>query len=181
MPSCRCLRSHLQQLSQSLSGASAGAQRQHQQPPAAPAPTSLEELREQLEAGTLSLDSLDIEAAAQQLLSVGGLLKLARTHTSYMLTYALVLQNVLDDAAGFAEGMYAMATAQDPLAALLLCGVLLGASGFCYVAGLGAGVFVLVAVLLRPPLLRGVPGVFGWKALLSQLRGHGRSLEELAW
>lgn len=86
-----------------------------------------------------------------------------------------------DVAAGFAEGLYAMATAQDPLAALLLCAVLLGASGLCYVFGLGAGVFVLIAVLLRPPLLRGVPGVFGWKAILSQLRGHGRSLEELAW
>jgi hypothetical protein len=42
-------------------------------------------------------------------------------------------------------------------------------------------VWVLIAVLLRPPLLRGVPGVFGWKAILAHLRGHGRSLEELAW
>jgi hypothetical protein len=156
----------------------------HQQNPAAAAaklPSSLAELREQLEAGTLSLDALDIEAAAQQLLSVGGILKLARKHSTYMIEYALVLQNLLDDAAGFAEGLYAMATAQDPLAALLLCGVLLSAASFCYWAGLGAGVWVLVAVLLRPPLLRGVPGVFGWKAILAHLRGHGRSLEELAW
>lgn len=153
-----------------------------QQKAAAPKmPTSLAELREQLEDGTLNLDALDIEAAAQQLFSVGGILKLARKHSTYMLEYALVLQNLLDDAAGFAEGLYAMATAQDPLAALLLCGVLLSAAGFCYWAGLGAGVWVLVAVLLRPPVLRGVPGVFGWKAILAHLRGHGRSLEELAW
>lgn len=63
-------------------------------------PTSLAELREQLESGTLNLDALDIEAAAQQLLSVGGLLRLARKHSSYMLEYALVAQNLLDDAAG---------------------------------------------------------------------------------
>ena len=156
---------------------SSGAEQQ----PTAKLPTSLAELREQLEAGTLSLDALDIEAAAQQLLSVGGLLKLARKHSSYTLEYLLVLQNVLDDAAGFAEGLYAMATAQDPLAALLLCAILSSASGFCYMFGLGAGVFVLICVLLRPPLLRGVPGVFGWKAMLAHLRGHGRTLEELAW
>jgi len=127
------------------------------------------------------MDALDIEAAAQQLLSVGGLLKLARKHSTNMLEYLLVAQNLLDDAAGFAEGLYAMATAQDPLAALILCGVLLSATGFCYVFGLGAGVFVLIAVLLRPPILRGVPGIVGWKAILAHLRGHGRSLEELAW
>lgn len=158
-----------------------GQQAQQTDPPAAKLPTSLAELRQQLEAGTLSLDALDIEAAAQQLLSVGGMLKLARKHSTYLLEYALVAQNLLDDAAGFAEGLYAMATAQDPLAALLLCGVLLGAASFCHVAGLGAGVWVLIAVLLRPPMMRGVPGVFGWKACLAHLRGHGRSLEELAW
>jgi hypothetical protein len=117
----------------------------------------------------------------QQLFSVGGLLKLARKHSAYILEYALVAQNLLDDAAGFAEGLYAMATAQDPLAALLLCTVLLSAASFCYVAGLGAGVWVLVAVLLRPPIMRSVPGLVGWKAILAHLRGHGRSLEELAW
>jgi hypothetical protein len=129
----------------------------------------------------LSLDALDLEAAAQQLFSVGGLLKLARKHSTYVLEYALVAQNLLDDAAGFAEGLYAMATAQDPLATLVLCTVLLGAASFCYVAGLGAGVWVLVAVLLRPPIMRSVPGLVGWKAILAHLRGHGRSLEELAW
>lgn len=129
----------------------------------------------------MSLDALDLEAAAQQLFSVGGLLKLARKHSTYVLEYALVAQNLLDDAAGFAEGLYAMATAQDPLATLVLCTVLLGAASFCYVAGLGAGVWVLVAVLLRPPIMRSVPGLVGWKAILAHLRGHGRSLEELAW
>lgn len=162
-------------------GHSSQQQQQQQVPATAPPPRSLEELREQLEQGTLSLDALDINAAAQQLLSKWGLFNLARTNAAYLREYALVGQNLLDDAAGFAEGMYAMATAQDPLAALLMCVIMLGATSFCYFAGLGAGVFVLIAVLLRPPLLRGVPGVFGWKALLAHLRGHGRSLEELAW
>lgn len=147
-------------------------------PPAATSfPKSLEELRDQLEAGTLSLDSIDIDAMAKQLLSVGGLLKLARQHSTYLLDYALMAQNMLDDAAGFAEGLYAMITAQDPLAALLFCGIFLSSAAFCYVFGVGAGVYVVICVLLRPPMLRGVPGVFGWKALLDNL--PSRSVEEL--
>lgn len=141
-----------------------------------PFPRSLQELREQLEAGTLSMEQLDLDAAAAQLLSVGGLLKLARTHSGYALDYLLLLQNLLDDAAGFAEGLYAMLTAQDPLAALLFCCILLSSGWFCCTFGLGAGVFVVLCVLLRPPLLRGVPGVFGWKALLANL--PSRSVEE---
>lgn len=141
-----------------------------------PFPRSLQELREQLEAGTLSMEQLDLDAAAAQLLSVGGLLKLARTHSGYALDYLLLLQNLLDDAAGFAEGLYAMLTAQDPLAALLFCCILLSSGWFCCTFGLGAGVFVVLCVLLRPPMLRGVPGVFGWKALLANL--PSRSVEE---
>ena len=52
----------------------------------------------------MDLDTLDVEALAGQLLSVGGLLKLARQHTIFIWDYALVAQNMLDDAAGFAEG-----------------------------------------------------------------------------
>ncbi len=71
-----------------------------------------------------------------------------------------------------------MVTAADPLAALLLCAVLLSAAGFCAAFGLGAGVYVLLCVLLRPPMLRGVPGLFGWKALLANL--PSRAVEEVS-
>lgn len=145
--------------------------------PAVSFPKTLEELREQLEAGTLNLDTLDVEAAAKKLLSVGGLLKLARQHSTSFWDYALMAQNILDDAAGFAEGWYAMLTAQDPLAALMFCGIVLSSAAFVYWFGLGAGVYVVLCVLLRPPMLRGVPGVFGWKALLANL--PCRSVEEL--
>lgn len=67
-------------------------------------PKTLQDLRQQLEAGTLDLDSLDVEALAERLLSVSGLLKLARQHSIFVWSYALVAQNMLDDAAGFAEG-----------------------------------------------------------------------------
>jgi hypothetical protein len=140
-------------------------------------PKSLEELRDQLEAGTLNMDALDLDAAAKQLLSMGGLLKLARQHSAYALDYLLLLQNMLDDAAGFVEGLYAMLTAQDPLAALLFCVIFLSSGCFCCMFGLGAGVYVVLCVLLRPPVLRGVPGVFGWKALLANL--PSRSVDEL--
>jgi hypothetical protein len=123
------------------------------------------------------MDALDLDAAAKQLLSVGGLLKLARQHSAYALDYLLLLQNMLDDAAGFVEGLYAMLTAQDPLAALLFCVIFLSSGWFCCTFGLGAGVYVVLCVLLRPPVLRGVPGVFGWKALLANL--PSRSVEEL--
>lgn len=76
-------------------------------------------------------------------------------------------------------GLYAMLTAQDPLAALLFCCIIMASATFCYMFGLGAGIFVVICVLLRPPLLRGVPGVFGWKALMANL--PSRSVEELAW
>lgn len=72
-----------------------------------------------------------------------------------------------------------MLTAQDPLAALLFCGIMMSSAAFCYIFGVGAGTFLIVCVLLRPPMLRGVPGVFGWKALLANL--PSRSVEELAW
>jgi hypothetical protein len=41
----------------------------------------------------------------------------------------------------------------------------------------GAGVFVAVAFLLRPPFLRAVPGVFGIRAFLANL--PSRSADEI--
>lgn len=67
-------------------------------------PKTLDEFRDQLESGSLSLDSVDVEALAEQLLSVHGLIRLARQHSSSIWEYGLVLQNILDDVAGFAEG-----------------------------------------------------------------------------
>lgn len=72
-----------------------------------------------------------------------------------------------------------MCTAQDPLAALVFCTIILVLTGFAYRFGMGALVYVIMCILLRPPFLRGVPGVFGWKALLANL--PSRSVEELAW
>lgn len=66
-------------------------------------PSNLDELRDQLQHGTLNLDTLTLESV-QQLLSLGGLLKFVRQHLPYLADYFLVLQNILDDLAGFIEG-----------------------------------------------------------------------------
>lgn len=62
-----------------------------------------------------------------------------------------------------------MASGQDVAACLWLYAALLVAFGFCCAAGLGWGAYVMICYLLRPPWLRGVPGVFGFGAFFSNL------------
>ena len=104
-------------------------------------------------------------------------MKLAAEHRPYLRDYALVAQNLLDDAASFAEGLYALATCQDPACSLLFCGGLLCVGAFVVWVGLGAAVYLVLLVLLRPPWLRGIPGRWGLKAYVANL--PSRSVEEL--
>eukprot|EP00878_Enallax_costatus_P008374 GHUV01008753.1.p1 GENE.GHUV01008753.1~~GHUV01008753.1.p1 ORF type:complete len:175 (+),score=44.32 GHUV01008753.1:626-1150(+) len=141
-------------------------------------PSNLDELQDQLQRGTLNLDTLTLESV-QQLLSLGGLLKFVRHHIPYLADYFLVLQNMLDDVAGFIEGLYAMVTAQDPLAAIVFCVIIMAFATFWRIYGFGMFAYVFISVLLRPPCLRGIPGVFGLKALMANL--PTRSVEDLTW
>lgn len=109
--------------------------------------------------------------------SVSAVLRLARLHSGRLADYALVFQNVLDDAAALAERAYACVTGQDVLASALFYGAVLASAAFMAVFGVGAGVFVAVAFLLRPPWLRAVPGVFGIRAFLLNL--PSRSADEI--
>jgi hypothetical protein len=106
-----------------------------------------------------------------------GALRMMRTHAPYLWQYALLAQNILDDAASIAEGFYSLATGVDIACTFVLCCALLVATSFMYCFGVGAGVYVLLVFLLRPPLLRGVPGAFGWKPFLRHL--PCRSVEEM--
>ena len=108
---------------------------------------------------------------------MSGVLRLARQHSGRLADYALVAQNVLDDAVALAERCYACATGQDVLASALFYASVLVAALFMAVFGVGAGVFVAVAFLLRPPFLRAVPGVFGFRAFLANL--PSRSADEI--
>ena len=66
-------------------------------------PSNMDELRDQLQRGTLNLDTLTLESV-QQVLSLGGLLKFVRNLLPHLADYFLVLQNILADMAGFIEG-----------------------------------------------------------------------------
>ena len=112
-----------------------------------------------------------------QLKSFRGLIKLAAQHRPYLRDYALVAQNLLDDVACFAEGLYALATCQDPACSLLFCGGLLCVGVFVFWMGFGAAVYLLLLVLLRPPWLKGGPGRFGVGFYFGNL--PSRSVEEL--
>ena len=75
----------------------------------------------------------------------------------------------MDDVTTTAEALHAMAAARDAVAAAWFYTALLVAFGFCWWAGLGWGAFMMICYLLRPPFLRGVPGVFGFRAFFSNL------------
>lgn len=83
--------------------------------------------------------------------------------------YALLAQNLADDVISVAEGLHAMAFSRDAVAAAWFYAALLFAFGFCWLAGLGWGIFIMICYLLRPPFLRGVPAVFGFRAFFSNL------------
>jgi hypothetical protein len=145
-----------------------------------PGPASASDLLESLLAaldnGGRGFD-LDALGDIEQLGSVSAVLRLARLHSGRLADYALVAQNVLDDAAAVAERAFACATGQDVLASGLFYAAVLAAAAFVAAFGLGAGVFVAVAFLLRPPCLRAVPGVFGIGAFLANL--PSRSADEI--
>jgi hypothetical protein len=90
--------------------------------------------------------------------------------------YALLGQNLLDDVAATAEALYAMASGQDLVACLWFYGFCLTCFAFCCVFGIGWGVFVSICYLVRPPILRGVPGVWGFRAFFHNL--PARSAED---
>lgn len=98
------------------------------------------------------------------------------THTITHTQYALLAQNLADDATSTFEALWAMASGQDLLAATLFYAACLTALAFCCWAGLGWGILVAVCYLLRPPFLRGVPGVWGFRAFFSNL--PARSAED---
>ncbi len=83
--------------------------------------------------------------------------------------YAVLGQNLLDDVTGLLEGLWAMASSQDVIAGFWCYAALLVSFLFCCWAGLGWGVFVLITYLLRPPFVRGVPGVWGFRAFFANL------------
>jgi hypothetical protein len=62
-----------------------------------------------------------------------------------------------------------MASGKDLVACAWLYAGLLSAFAFCWWAGLGWGAFVAICYILRPPFLRGVPGVMGFRAFYSNL------------
>lgn len=62
-----------------------------------------------------------------------------------------------------------MASGQDLMAAAWFYGACLVALAFCARAGLGWGLYVALCYLLRPPFLRGVPGVWGFRAFFANL------------
>ena len=54
------------------------------------------------------------------------------------------------------------------------CQALLGVLAvFCRLFGLGLGAYVAVVWLTRPPFLRGVPGIFGWRPFLRNVPSRG--------
>lgn len=149
-------------------------------------PDSLFEVWQQLESGEVGLEALtesdsDTAAVARHAKFSRGLFILARKYRQLVLEYAISGVGLLDAVAGIIEGLYAVVTAQDLLMSLLLCVGLLGAGVFCWWAGVGAGLWLLVIVALRPPQLRRVPGVVGLRAIMANLRNQGRTMEELTW
>ena len=62
-----------------------------------------------------------------------------------------------------------MASCRDAAACAWFYAALLVSFAFCWWAGLGWGAYVLICYILRPPFLRGVPGVFGFRAYFSNL------------
>jgi fatty acid desaturase len=81
----------------------------------------------------------------------------------------LLGQNLMDDVAAAGEALHAMAFGQDLVACLWFYGFCLVCFGFCCFAGIGWGVFVSICYLLRPPIFRGVPGVWGFRAFFHNL------------
>lgn len=130
-------------------------------------PLSLEALQRQLQDG--ELDIAAVEALLDQMMSISGVMRLARAHSAHLRGYALLAQNLLDDATACLEALWAMAAGQDALAAAWFYGACLAALAFCCYAGLGWGVYIALWYLLRPPFLRGVPGVWGFRAFFSNL------------
>jgi hypothetical protein len=123
------------------------------------------------------LDFSAVEGLLQQMTSVAGVLRLVRDHSAHARGYALLAQNIMDDATAAAEAAFAMASAQDVVAAAICYAACLGSLAFCCRFGLGWGAFVLVCYLLRPPFLRAVPGVVGFRAYFSNL--PSRSADDL--
>jgi hypothetical protein len=149
-------------------------------------PYTLFEVWQQLESGEVGLEALtesdsDTAAAAVHAKFARGLLILARKYKQLILEYAISGVGLLDAVAGIIEGLYAIVTAQDMLMSLLLSVGLVGAGVFCWWVGMGAGVWLLIIMALRPPQLRHVPGVVGTRAMAANLRNHGRTMEELTW
>lgn len=132
-------------------------------------------LKAKLDEGSLQLSDLEIDL--NQALSVGGLLRLMAIHGTWVREYAKELQNILDDCASLVEKVAAAATGQDVIACALFYVAVLCSMLFVHQFGLGMGVYVTLLYLLRPPFLRGVPGVFGIGAFLMNL--PSRSADEV--
>lgn len=89
-----------------------------------------------------------------------------------MVRVAALAQAALRDVAGLIEQLYVVASGRDILASLFFYLCALGVAGFTYLFGVGAALWVALAWALRPPLLRGIPGLLGWRPFLVGLPGR---------
>ncbi len=121
----------------------------------------------------LSLEAMDT-LNLEELASVRGLLRLARAHAGEVGEVALLLQECLETAARAAEKAHSLVSGQDIVASIIAYSCAVASAAVAVRFGLGLVLFCWCLYLLRPPMLRGVPGVFGPLAFFSNLSSRGR-------